>query len=281
MSYAIIETGGKQLRVEPGRFYDIELLHVDPEEQVTINKVLLVQHDGDVTIGQPFIEGATVEGTVMRHRRGKKVIVYKMRPKKKTRKKRGHRQEITQLMINSITLNGSVIEQEVADEAQAAQTTIVAEEPAVETATAEETPDLQTVETQAVEVAPIAEEPDVETSGTEEPAPSETVEAQVAEVAPVAEEPAVVEAAPEETTSTVIEQAQAADTIPVAEEPDVEASATQEPAPPETVEAPTADEPDAQTIEPDQAQQAVENVVAEEPDAETGAPEETTESESQ
>jgi large subunit ribosomal protein L21 len=109
MSYAIIETGGKQLRVEPGRFYDIELLHVEPETQVTIDKVLLVQHDGEVHIGQPLVEGATVEGTVMRHFRGRKVIVYKMRPKKKTRKKRGHRQEITRLMVDSISLQGAAI----------------------------------------------------------------------------------------------------------------------------------------------------------------------------
>jgi large subunit ribosomal protein L21 len=109
MTYAIVETGGKQIRVEPGRFYDIELLHVDPESDYTIDKVLLVNNEDEVTVGRPFIEGATVEGTVMRHRRGRKVIVYKMQPKKKTRKKRGHRQEITQLMINSINLNGSVI----------------------------------------------------------------------------------------------------------------------------------------------------------------------------
>ncbi|HBL13480.1 MAG TPA: 50S ribosomal protein L21 [Cyanobacteria bacterium UBA11162] len=109
MSYAIIETGGKQLRVEPGRFYDIELLPVEAEEQVTLESVLLVQHDGEVTVGQPFIQGATVEGTVMRHFRGRKVLVYKMKPKKKTRKKRGHRQEITRLMVNSISMNGSVL----------------------------------------------------------------------------------------------------------------------------------------------------------------------------
>jgi len=58
MSYAIIETGGKQMRVEPGRFYDIELLPVEPDASVIIESVLFVQHDGDVTIGQPFIEGA-------------------------------------------------------------------------------------------------------------------------------------------------------------------------------------------------------------------------------
>jgi len=109
MSYAIIETGGKQVRVEPGRFYDIELLPVEPEESIIIESVLFVQHDGEVTIGQPFIEGATVQGTVLRHFRGRKIIVYKMKPKKKTRKKRGHRQEITRLMIDSISMNGSVL----------------------------------------------------------------------------------------------------------------------------------------------------------------------------
>lgn len=109
MTYAIIETGGKQLRVETGRFYDIELLAAEADETVTIEKVLLVQHNDDVTIGQPFVEGATVQGTVMRNLRGRKVLVYKMKPKKKTRKKRGHRQEITRLMINSINLNGSAL----------------------------------------------------------------------------------------------------------------------------------------------------------------------------
>ncbi|MBD2595330.1 50S ribosomal protein L21 [Nostoc sp. MBR 210] len=108
MTYAIIETGGKQVRVEPGRFYDIELLTAQPDEKVTINSVLLVQHDGGLSIGQPLVSGATVEGTVLRHFRGRKVIVYKMKPKKKTRKKRGHRQEITRLLINSITLDGQV-----------------------------------------------------------------------------------------------------------------------------------------------------------------------------
>ncbi|MEM7726580.1 MAG: 50S ribosomal protein L21 [Cyanobacteria bacterium P01_A01_bin.45] len=125
MTYAIIETGGKQLKVEPGRFYDVELLHSEPEEKVTIDSVLLVQNNGEISIGQPLVEGATVEGTIMRHFRGRKIIVYKMQPKKKTRKKRGHRQETTRLMINSISLNGSVIaEAEVEQE----------EKPVIETA---------------------------------------------------------------------------------------------------------------------------------------------------
>ena len=134
MTYAIIETGGKQLRVEAGRFYDVELLSVQPDQTITLESVLLVQHNGDVTIGQPFINGATVEGTVMRHLRGRKVLVYKMKPKKKTRKKRGHRQEITRLMINSISLNGSVLtkQEAAADEAQQPGATLVSDEPAPE-----------------------------------------------------------------------------------------------------------------------------------------------------
>jgi large subunit ribosomal protein L21 len=111
MTYAIVETGGKQLRVEPGRFYDVELLHFDPESDYTIDKVLLVKHEEDISVGQPFVEGATVEGTILKHYRGRKVLVYKMKPKKKTRKKRGHRQEITRLLINSISLNGTVLAQ--------------------------------------------------------------------------------------------------------------------------------------------------------------------------
>ena len=126
MTYAIVEIGGTQIRVEPGRFYDINLLAAEPDSGYTIDKVLLVNNNDEVTVGRPYVEGATVEGTVMRHRRGKKVIVYKMQPKKKTRKKRGHRQELTRLMIDSINMNGSAIAQA---EAQA--------ETQTETATAE------------------------------------------------------------------------------------------------------------------------------------------------
>ncbi len=139
MTYAIIETGGKQMRVEPGRFYDVELLHVEPDAPYTIDKVFLVHHEDEISIGQPFVTGAVVNGTIVRHFRGRKIIVYKMRPKKKTRKKRGHRQEITRLMIDSISLDGKII----AGEAIAAKT------PVVEV----ETPEVLTVE--VVEVADV------------------------------------------------------------------------------------------------------------------------------
>jgi large subunit ribosomal protein L21 len=109
MAYAIIETGGKQLRVEPGRFYDIELLAAEPDSDYQIDRVLLIHNEDEINVGQPFIQGATVEGKILQHRRGRKVLVYKMKPKKKTRKKRGHRQEITRFLVNSITFNGNVI----------------------------------------------------------------------------------------------------------------------------------------------------------------------------
>ncbi|MBD2021257.1 50S ribosomal protein L21 [Leptolyngbya sp. FACHB-36] len=108
-SYAIIETGGTQLRVEPGRFYDVNRVAADEDATVTLDKVLFVQNDGTVSVGQPLVDGATVDATVLRHLRGRKIIVYKMRPKKKTRKKQGHRQELTRLMINSISVGGATI----------------------------------------------------------------------------------------------------------------------------------------------------------------------------
>ncbi|OKH18191.1 50S ribosomal protein L21 [[Limnothrix rosea] IAM M-220] len=115
MSYAIIETGGKQIRVEPGRFYDIEKIDAEVDDNYTIDKVLLVSDDNGVTVGQPFIDGATVEGTVVDQRRAKKVIVYKMLPKKKTRKKRGHRQYFTRFMIDSIKVGGTVVAEKPAE----------------------------------------------------------------------------------------------------------------------------------------------------------------------
>lgn len=109
MTYAIVETGGKQFWVEPGRFYDVELLDLEPNNEMALEQVLLLNHDGQVTVGHPYVVGAVVRGRVLRHRRTRKVIVYKMKPKKKTRKKKGHRQHQTRLLIESITLNGTVL----------------------------------------------------------------------------------------------------------------------------------------------------------------------------
>lgn len=109
MTYAIIATGGKQLRVEPGRFYDVERLPLEPEDTLSLDQVLLVKDGDSISIGQPLVKGASVEATVMSHLRARKIIVYKMQPKKKTRKKQGHRQNLTRVMINSIHLNDSPV----------------------------------------------------------------------------------------------------------------------------------------------------------------------------
>lgn len=114
MVYAIIEASGGQFHVEPGRFYDFNRLKVDADtaaaegDTYTFDKVLLIADGDEVVIGQPYIEGAVVSGTIDRHRRGRKVIVYKMRPKKKTRKKRGHRQELTRWVAGTIAIGDRV-----------------------------------------------------------------------------------------------------------------------------------------------------------------------------
>jgi large subunit ribosomal protein L21 len=110
MAHAIIEIAGQQIRVEPSRFYDVNRLVGDVDSQLEIDRVLYVNNAGEVSIGAPVVEGATVQATILRHMRGRKVLVYKMKPKKKTRKKRGHRQELTRIMIDSITVGGTAID---------------------------------------------------------------------------------------------------------------------------------------------------------------------------
>ena len=79
----------------------------DPElgKQITLNRVLLLNDEGNVLIGKPYLESVKIKGKILEHLRGKKTIVYKMRPKKKTRKKQGHRQELTRVFIEDIVIN--------------------------------------------------------------------------------------------------------------------------------------------------------------------------------
>ena len=124
MTYAVIEICGKQLKVEPGRFYDLDRINQDVDSELVVDKVLLIHHDDQIHVGQPYVDSASIKGTIIGHRRGKKVIVYKMKPKKKTRKKRGHRQELTRFMIDSISLGGNIFAEKSAD---AVATEVVAE----------------------------------------------------------------------------------------------------------------------------------------------------------
>jgi large subunit ribosomal protein L21 len=104
--YAVIETGGKQYRVEVGTELEVESLDVELGKTVTIDRVLLVADEDDASIGRPVVDGAAVSAEVVRQTRGDKVIAFKYRPKARRRVKKGHRQELTVLRISDIVLNG-------------------------------------------------------------------------------------------------------------------------------------------------------------------------------
>ncbi len=100
--YAIVETGGKQYQVEEGRYLDVELLDGEKDSKVVFDKIVMVVNGKKSKVGQPYVAGASAEGTIMLHDKSKKVIVFKQRPKKGYRKKQGHRQGFTRVMINKI-----------------------------------------------------------------------------------------------------------------------------------------------------------------------------------
>ena len=105
MKYAIVEISGRQFWVETGKYYDFNRIPTELGKQITLNRVLLLNNDGDVLVGKPYLETVKIKGKILEHLRGKKTIVYKMRPKKKTRKKQGHRQELTRVLIEDISIN--------------------------------------------------------------------------------------------------------------------------------------------------------------------------------
>ena len=105
--YAIAETSGQQIWFEENKYYDIDRLNAKEKDKITLEKVLLLKDKNSITIGKPYIKDAKIELEVVSHRRDKKILVYKMRPKKKTRRKMGHRQELTRVMVKSITLGKS------------------------------------------------------------------------------------------------------------------------------------------------------------------------------
>ena len=100
--YAVVETGGKQYRVAPGDVIEVEKLAGEPGEEIALERVLLVANEGDVRIGTPVVPGARVVANVEGQIKGPKLIVFKMKPKTRYRKKTGHRQKLTRLVIKDI-----------------------------------------------------------------------------------------------------------------------------------------------------------------------------------
>jgi large subunit ribosomal protein L21 len=100
--YAIIEACGRQYKVQEGETVYFEKLEVEEGKKVSFDKVILVSDDGKVQVGNPYVAGVKVEGKVVSHGRGKKILVFKYKAKKNERKTRGHRQDYTKVEITSI-----------------------------------------------------------------------------------------------------------------------------------------------------------------------------------
>jgi large subunit ribosomal protein L21 len=107
--YAIVEASGQQFWLQPNRYYDLDRIAADVDAVITLKDVLMVGGSKGTTLGKPYVQDAEVTLKVLAHRRGPKVIVYKMRKKKKTRSKNGHRQELTRVMVESITVGGKAL----------------------------------------------------------------------------------------------------------------------------------------------------------------------------
>jgi large subunit ribosomal protein L21 len=100
--YAVIETGGKQYRVQEGDIVRVEKLDVQEGEKVDLSKVLLISNEDGIVVGKPYIDGAKVEATVIEHGKDRKIVIFKYKPKKDYRKKQGHRQPYTKIKIEKI-----------------------------------------------------------------------------------------------------------------------------------------------------------------------------------
>ncbi|KYH28543.1 MULTISPECIES: 50S ribosomal protein L21 [Clostridium] len=100
--YAIIQTGGKQYRVQEGDVLFVEKLNAEVDTNVELTEVIAVNKDGNLVVGTPIVDGAKVVAKVLKQGKARKVVVFKYKPKKDSRKKKGHRQPYTKLQIEKI-----------------------------------------------------------------------------------------------------------------------------------------------------------------------------------
>jgi len=104
MKYAIVEISGRQFWIETGKFYDLNRISTKLGQEIILNRILLLNNNDNLSIGKPYLNNIQVKAEVLKHLRSWKTIVYKMRPKKKTHKKQGHRQELTRVFIKEINI---------------------------------------------------------------------------------------------------------------------------------------------------------------------------------
>ena len=102
--YAVFETGGKQYRVNEGDVITVEKLNVEAGKQVSFKEVLIIGKQNDTLVGAPYVAGATVKAEVVENGKAPKVVIYKYKAKKDSKKKQGHRQPYTKLQIKAITV---------------------------------------------------------------------------------------------------------------------------------------------------------------------------------
>jgi len=146
--YAVIETGGKQYRVQEGDVITVEKLKVSAGDDITFDKVLVLNDGEKVQVGTPIVEAAKVFGTVVENGKGEKVIIFKYKSKKDYRKKQGHRQPYTMVKIESVSADGkpapkkAVVKPAAAEVVEAADVAVAVEakKPAAKKAAAEKAP---------------------------------------------------------------------------------------------------------------------------------------------
>ena len=169
--YAIVECGGRQYRAEEGHSFSVEKLPYEVGEQVDLDTVLLVSNGDNIIVGQPTVTGASVVATVTEQYRGKKIFVWKYKPKKRYRRRKGHRQSYTRLRIESIITGGASAKKV----AKAKPAPVVEAAPVVE-------PEPTIVEETVVEVAAtVVDEPTIVAEPIVDTQPVEEVEAAVVE----------------------------------------------------------------------------------------------------
>lgn len=166
--YAVVTTGGKQYRVEPGSELEVERLSGDAGSSVTFDRVLLVGDGEAVTIGTPTVEGATVSGTVLGEALGPKLIVFKFKQKATYRRKNGHRQHLTRVRIDEINASGKKAKADKADKADKAEKAQKADKAPKAEAAAQSTDSADAAE------APAPEKPKRTRKAAEKPASAET-----------------------------------------------------------------------------------------------------------
>lgn len=106
-NYAVVEINGRQFCVERNKYYDFNKLSIQLNKNILLNRILFYSSIDFIYIGEPYLNNIHINGKVLKHFKGKKTIIYKMKPKKKTRKKQGHRQNFSRILINHIGLINS------------------------------------------------------------------------------------------------------------------------------------------------------------------------------